>query len=246
MTRKGTIIIAVLVNACLLILLFITATTSEEEILLDNSSTLHPPVMHQEIALQKPLFDEPETSNQLELPPISTTSQPAAKPEPKQIVTKESDESITHKLPKIEGAKPEKVEVAKAEKKQPAKVVEQPKKIVAATGYKTITVKKGDTLERIAKRHGSTVKDIISMNHLPSTFLRIGQVLKIPQANVAKSAEPKVHAAKSDAYYVVQPGDNPWTIAMKHHMKVNDLLKLNHLDEKKAKRLKPGDRLRIR
>lgn len=46
-------------------------------------------------------------------------------------------------------------------------------------------------------------------------------------------------------YYTVKNGDNPWTIAVKNHMKVDELLKLNHLDADKAKRLKPGDQLRI-
>jgi len=33
---------------------------------------------------------------------------------------------------------------------------------------------------------------------------------------------------------------------MKHHMKVEELLRLNHFNKEKAKRLKPGDKLRIR
>jgi len=47
-------------------------------------------------------------------------------------------------------------------------------------------------------------------------------------------------------YYTVKVGDNPWTIAMKHHMKVEELLRINSLNEEKARKLKPGDRLRIR
>ena len=49
----------------------------------------------------------------------------------------------------------------------------------------------------------------------------------------------------SKNFYIVKPGDNPWTISMKHRMKVEDLLRLNNLDDKKAKRLRPGDKLRI-
>ncbi len=47
-------------------------------------------------------------------------------------------------------------------------------------------------------------------------------------------------------YYTVKVGDNPWSIAMKHHMKVEELLKLNGLNEENARKLKPGNRLRIR
>ncbi|NGX46548.1 MAG: hypothetical protein K940chlam2_01740, partial [Chlamydiae bacterium] len=44
----------------------------------------------------------------------------------------------------------------------------------------------------------------------------------------------------------VVSGDNPWTIAVKNRIKVDQLLKLNGLNEEKARCLKPGDRLRIR
>ena len=245
MSRKGTIIIAVLVNACLLIMLFITATTTEEEILLESTAMIHPSSSRQDMALQKPLFDEPSqviTSHSIE--PITTQPEKESadllqKPE-EQVVVQTSDKVI-HKLPKIEGAKVEN-KTAVAQKDPVEKSIESiPQPCVK------VVVKKGDTLEKIAKTHGSTVKQIIAFNRLPSTFLRIGQVLNIPRGsskNVSTS-ENSIKAPK-DAYYVVKPGDNPWTIAMKHHMKVNDLLKLNHLDEKKAKRLKPGDQLRIR
>ncbi|HEY4254932.1 MAG TPA: LysM domain-containing protein, partial [Chlamydiales bacterium] len=51
---------------------------------------------------------------------------------------------------------------------------------------------------------------------------------------------------KGADYYIVKVGDNPWTIAMKHHLKVEELLKLNGLNEQRARKLKPGDRLRIK
>jgi LysM repeat protein len=47
-------------------------------------------------------------------------------------------------------------------------------------------------------------------------------------------------------YYTMKVGDNPWSIAMKHHIKVDELLKMNGLNEKTARKLKPGDRLKIR
>ncbi len=246
MTRKGTIIIAVLVNACLLIMLFITATTSEEELLLESTTVMHPPSIRQEVALQKPLFDEPtekvvQESQKLPLvdtPPVSPSIQ-------EKTVIVQSSESVTHKLPKIKGAKPEKKPEKKIVVAQSKPAVKKKTVAAPAPSFKKITVKKGDTLEKIAKRHGSTVKKIVAFNHLPSTFLRIGQILNIPNGSKETvAAKPALQA--QGAYYVVKSGDNPWTIAMKHHMKVNDLLKLNHLDEKKAKRLKPGDRLRIR
>lgn len=60
--------------------------------------------------------------------------------------------------------------------------------------------------------------------------------------------EEKIAPKKKEdvEYYIVKSGDNPWTIAHKHHMQVEELLRLNNMDEVKAKRLRPGDRLRIK
>jgi LysM repeat protein len=68
----------------------------------------------------------------------------------------------------------------------------------------------------------------------------IAQKPKSSPAPVAKQPAP------SQDYYTVKVGDNPWTIAMKHHMKLEELLRMNSLNEEKARKLKPGDRLRIR
>ena len=80
---------------------------------------------------------------------------------------------------------------------------------------------------------------------MKTTIIRIGQILKIP--SVEKNATRKVKkAVVNGEYYTVKPGDNPWTIAMKHNIKVEDLLKMNDLNKEKAKKLRPGDKLRIR
>ena len=105
-----------------------------------------------------------------------------------------------------------------------------------------VTVKKGDTLDKIAKAHKVTIDEILRTNQLQSTFLRVGQVLKIP----AKQEQPVKELTKDADYYIVKVGDTPWMIAHKHHIKVEELLKMNHLNSEKAKRLKPGDRLKVK
>lgn len=132
---------------------------------------------------------------------------------PKEVVIQ--PEKIVHKLPQLE----------KEEKKNT---------------FFDVIVKAGDSLERIAKLYNTSVEEIISLNNLSNSFLRVGQVLKVPK--VVK-VEPIV---KEEVYYIVKPGDNPWTISMKHHIKVEELLRINNLDEHKAKRLRPGDKLKIR
>jgi LysM repeat protein len=62
-----------------------------------------------------------------------------------------------------------------------------------------------------------------------------------PAANPAPPAAPATPAAAST--YTVQAGDNPWTIAKKHGIKLDDLLKVNEI--KDPKNLKIGDVLKL-
>lgn len=108
-----------------------------------------------------------------------------------------------------------------------------------------VLVKKGDSLEKIARAHEVSMDDLIQLNQLSGSFLRVGQELKLPKQKMKRQA-PQKETVSSEEFYTVKVGDNPWTIAMKHHIKVEELLRLNQLNEQKAKRLKPGDRLRVR
>jgi len=52
----------------------------------------------------------------------------------------------------------------------------------------TYSVKKGDTLSGIAKNYGTTYKEIMSMNKLKTTNIKIGQKLKITSKTTSKSS----------------------------------------------------------
>lgn len=60
------------------------------------------------------------------------------------------------------------------------------------------TVKSGDTLTKIAKTHGSTVKAIESANGLSTTKIKVGQKLKIPSKGEAAAPAPIVPAPVMD------------------------------------------------
>ena len=49
-----------------------------------------------------------------------------------------------------------------------------------------------------------------------------------------------------EEWYTIKPGDNPWKIAKSEKIDYDDILKLNSMNESKAKNLKPGERIRIR
>jgi peptidoglycan endopeptidase LytF len=111
-----------------------------------------------------------------------------------------------------------------------------------------IIVKQGDTLEKIAKKSHTNVGEIMKINRLVDSRLHIGQILYVPEVEESIEAKPVAPATATNSnlkYYIVKHGDNPWTIAIKSGIKVEELLKLNNLDESKAKKLKPGDKLRI-
>ena len=63
----------------------------------------------------------------------------------------------------------------------PASAAAAPEALTGTSGGEgTYTVKSGDTLTKIAKAHGTTVKAIESENNLTTTKIKVGQKLKIP------------------------------------------------------------------
>lgn len=82
------------------------------------------------------------------------------------------------------------------------------------TGYKTVEVKKGDTLWGIAAKYlgsGSRYREIMSLNSLTSATIHPGLVLRIPGTNTSAN-----EAAKKTKAYTVKKGDTLWDIAAKY------------------------------
>lgn len=239
MDRKKTILIAVMINAGLLVVLFVAALSSQDEA--GSAEIAQKPL----VTKVEPLFSHVSDSalqQQVAPPPAILVPIALKSPQAEHVPVSEtvSSSEITHKLP------------PKAPESIPSPVaVVAPTTPKMETSFVEVTVKKGDSLDKIAKAHQTTVDEIIKVNQLPGSFLKVGQILKMPEKKaVAQVATPKPSVEKpalsGPEYYTVKVGDNPWGIAMKHHMKVEELLKLNNLNEERARKLKPGDRLRIR
>lgn len=62
----------------------------------------------------------------------------------------------------------------------PAAAISTPIGGVAAAAGETYTVKTGDTLTTIAKKHGTTVKALQAANNLTTTKIKVNQKLKLP------------------------------------------------------------------
>ena len=81
----------------------------------------------------------------------------------------------------------------------------------------TYTVLKGDSLWLIAKKHNTSVTELINYNHLDSINLKPGDKLIIPNS-------------KSN-YYIVEKGDSLWSIAAAHNLSVDELKNMNNLSD---------------
>lgn len=89
----------------------------------------------------------------------------------------------------------------------------------------TYTVVSGDTLWKIAQKHGVTVNEIAAANQIdPNQYLVIGQKLIIPQKPAPVPGSP----AFAKIYYVL-PGDSLWRISQTYNVTIQDILTVNRL-----------------
>lgn len=249
MNRRDTIIIAVLLNACLLAVLFVMAINSDDGSSSDlqDSSQSIVDLTEQSINAPKKIMIATDNPQEISLhtgDEIDNTLKQYAN-NPQLILIDEETESLdkepTMPPPAVTTTPPQ----------NPEPHFPTPSKFV------DITVKKGDALEKIARANNTTVDAIKKTNNLTSNKLNIGQVLKVPvdtkkasvsiAANKIAEKEDKDKVASGEPeFYTVKSGDNPWKIAKQFHVKFDDLLKLNNLDEEKARNLKIGDKLRVK
>lgn len=251
MSRRNTIIIAVLVNAGLLLVLFATAMRSKdkEEAKVELAKT---PAQKESQA--------PVTTEELLNEYIAQT----AIPQEDVIVMEGAADTVAIEVPQVPAdssvapvaqeatpSLPAQTPVVQAPSAQPKPVVvqaqAQTQTQVASSAREQmleVTVKKGEYLEKIAKANNTTVNAIMKANNLATTQLKIGQVLKIP-SGVKEKSETTAPKIEGD-YYIVKEGDSPWIIANKCNVKLDELLRLNNIDDQRAKKIRPGEKLRIR
>lgn len=116
----------------------------------------------------------------------------------------------------------------------------------AASG--THTVRAGDTISAIARKHGVSVKAMLSANDLGwSSIIYPGQKLSVPgkavRAAATKPATVSKDASSAATSHVVEAGDTVTAIAQRHGVTVDAVLRANDLSRSSI--IYPGQKLAI-
>jgi len=126
----------------------------------------------------------------------------------------------------------------------PATTVSAPAPAPSSASDNKYAAKAGDSLWKIAKNNGITVAALKQANNLTKDTIKVGQKLVIP----AKAAATTVTTAAlttdpNQPTYIVAASDTLASIAQKHGVKVEDLMRANKMTG--TTRLHAGDKLVI-
>ena len=95
----------------------------------------------------------------------------------------------------------------------------------------SVTVEKGDSLSKIAKRYGTTVDALVRINGLcDANQIFVGQVVVLEDPESVADADATGDRIET-AIVTVQPGDSLSKIAKRHDTTVEELMALNDIDD---------------
>ncbi len=119
-----------------------------------------------------------------------------------------------------------------------------------------ITVERGDTLYGLSRRHGVSVAELMSVNSLNDSMLRIGQRLYVPARasgtpsarTVSRTSRRKPVATASapstwNGSYQVRSGDSLYKIARQYGVRTSELQRYNAITD--PRRVMPGTVLKV-
>ena len=150
----------------------------------------------------------PETQDESDKSKIPSTAHTVVKPVPKKAVAEEKkEEDVKTQAPREE-----------ASSSSPA---------LAVTFYK---VKKGDTLDKIAQRHNTTISALLKLNNMKmKEHLYVGRKLKV-HTHADEGEVKKTVVVESKTYtYRVKEGDTLDKIARRCKTSISELRRLNKM-----------------
>ncbi len=109
----------------------------------------------------------------------------------------------------------------------------------------SVTVRRGDTLYGLSRRHNVSVRQLIAANHLARPYtIRPGQTLVLPSANPTPAGAPlRRTVAASSGSVRVATGDTVYGIARRYNISAGRLIAANRLNAPYA--IHPGQSLRL-
>lgn len=138
---------------------------------------------------------------------------------------------------------------AGAAKKESSSQVSSPSS--SQSSASSYTVKRGDTLSKIASIYGTSVSNLKSLNGLSSDLILVGQVLKVSgtatsapakSTTTTKTTSTSTTSSNTSSTYTVKSGDTLAGIASKHGTNYRKIMELNGL---KSTLIYPGQKLKV-
>ena len=107
----------------------------------------------------------------------------------------------------------------------------------------TYKVRKGDNLQKIANKYGTSIKNIKKWNKLKKDTIYVGQKLKVSTTSRSSSTTSAKKKSSRPQTYTIKKGDNLQAIATRYRVRVSDLLRWNKL--KNANKIYVGQKLKL-
>jgi len=107
------------------------------------------------------------------------------------------------------------------------------------------TVKRNENLQQIAKRYGTSSKQLMALNHLKTNRIITGQKLLVTAGNKRSANNTRLGErtiSKNKTHYVVKRGDTLDSIARKFDVAMADLKRWNKIS---GSRIVPGHKLTV-
>lgn len=110
--------------------------------------------------------------------------------------------------------------------------------VVEASRENVAVVQKGDSLYKIASMHDITVVELMEVNRLTGTNIKVGQILYIYD-----NPKYKKSISSTSSLHTVKKKETLYSISKKYGLTIDQLKKMNGL---KSEGIKTGDTLKVK